>query len=74
MTKTVALYYLKKNMLIVSGFNVFPNEVEGVVGMHPKVSEYGAVGVDDPKGGQAIKVFVVKSDPGLTEAELAEHC
>lgn len=70
----VTLYDRKKDMLIVSGFNVFPNEVEGVVGMHPKVSECGVVGIDDPKRGQAIKVFVVKSDPSLSEAELVEHC
>ena len=70
----VTLYDRKKDMLIVSGFNVFPNEVEGVVGMHPKVSECGVVGVDDPKRGQAIKVFVVRSDDSLTEDELMAHC
>ncbi|MEC5209244.1 long-chain acyl-CoA synthetase [Psychrobacter sp. PL15] len=70
----VTLYDRKKDMLIVSGFNVFPNEVEGVVGMHPKVSECGVVGVDDLKRGQAIKVFVVKSDKSLTEDEIIEHC
>lgn len=70
----VTLYDRKKDMLIVSGFNVFPNEVEGVVGMHPKVSECGVVGLDCSKRGQAIKVFVVKSDDSLTEDELIEHC
>jgi len=70
----ITLYDRKKDMLIVSGFNVFPNEVEGVVGMHPKVAECAVVGVDDPKRGQAVKAFVVKSDPSLTEEELSEFC
>lgn len=70
----ITLYDRKKDMLIVSGFNVFPNEVEGVVGMHPKVAECAVVGVDDPKRGQAVKAFVVKSDPSLTEEELSNFC
>ncbi len=70
----VTLYDRKKDMLIVSGFNVFPNEVEAVVGMHPKVSECGVVGIDCPKRGQTIKVFVVKSDANLTEQDLIQHC
>jgi acyl-CoA synthetase (AMP-forming)/AMP-acid ligase II len=70
----ITLYDRKKDMLIVSGFNVFPNEVEGVVGMHPKVAECAVVGVDDPKRGQAVKAFVVKSDSSLTEEELSEFC
>ena len=70
----ITLYDRKKDMLIVSGFNVFPNEVEGVVGMHPKVAECAVVGVDDPKRGQAVKAFVVKSDPSLTQEELSDFC
>ena len=70
----ITLYDRKKDMLIVSGFNVFPNEVEGVVGMHPKVMECAVVGVDDPKRGQAVKAFVVRSDDSLTEEELSDFC
>ena len=70
----VTLYDRKKDMLIVSGFNVFPNEVEGVVGMHPKVTECAVVGIDDPKRGQAVKAFVVRSDNSLTEEELSDFC
>lgn len=70
----VTLYDRKKDMLIVSGFNVFPNEVEGVIGMHPKVSECAVVGVEDAKRGQAIKAFVVKADDSLAEEELMEFC
>jgi long-chain acyl-CoA synthetase len=64
----------KKDMIIVSGFNVYPNEVEGVVAMHPGVLECAAVGVPDAKSGEAVKVFVVRRDPSLTEAALAEYC
>ena len=70
----VTLHDRKKDMLIISGFNVFPNELEGVIGMHPKVSECGVVGVDCAQRGQAIKAFVVRSDKSLTENELIEHC
>ena len=58
-------------MIIVSGFNVYPNEVEGVVAMHPGVVECAAVGVPDEKSGEAVKVFVVRKDPALTEAAAA---
>jgi long-chain acyl-CoA synthetase len=64
----------KKDMIIVSGFNVFPNEVEAVVVMHPGVLECAAVGVPDAKSGEAVKVFVVRKDPALTEAGLMEFC
>jgi long-chain acyl-CoA synthetase len=60
----------KKDMILVSGFNVYPNEVEEVLSSHPKVLEVGAVGVEDEKSGEVVKVFVVKNDPSLTEAEL----
>ena len=62
----------KKDMILVSGFNVFPNEIEDVTAMHPKVLEVAAVGVPDPKSNEAVKVYVVRSDPSLTEKELRE--
>jgi long-chain acyl-CoA synthetase len=64
----------KKDMIIVSGFNVYPNEVEGVVAMHPGVVECAAIGVPDAKSGEAVKVFVVRKEPALTEAELMDFC
>jgi len=64
----------KKDMIIVSGFNVFPNEIEAVVVMHPGVLECAAVGVPDERSGEAVKLFVVRKDPALTETELMEYC
>ncbi len=64
----------KKDMILVSGFNVYPNEIEDVLAMHPKVLESAAVGVPDEKSGEVVKVFVVKKDASLTEAEIIEHC
>lgn len=64
----------KKDMILVSGFNVYPNEVEAVVAMHPGVLEVAAVGVPDEKSGEAVKIFVVKKDPGLTTEALLAHC
>jgi len=64
----------KKDMILVSGFNVYPNEIEDVVARHPGVSECAAVGVPDEKSGEAVKLYVVRRDPALTEAELMEHC
>ena len=64
----------KKDMIIVSGFNVYPNEVEDVVSSHPKVLECAAVGVPDEKSGEAVKVFLVPSAPDLAEEELREFC
>jgi long-chain acyl-CoA synthetase len=64
----------KKDMIIVSGFNVYPNEIEAVIAMHPGVTECAAVGVPDDKSGEAVKVFVVRKDPALTEAALMEFC
>ena len=60
----------KKDMILVSGFNVYPNEVEDVVAAHPGVLECAAVGVPDGHSGEAVKVFVVRKDPALTEAEI----
>lgn len=64
----------KKDMILVSGFNVFPNELENVISLCPGVVECAAIGVPDEKQGEAIKVFVVKNDPTLTEETVAGHC
>ena len=64
----------KKDMIIVSGFNVYPNEIEDVVALHPGVLEVGAVGVPDEKSGEVPKVVVVKKDPDLTSEAIIEHC
>jgi long-chain acyl-CoA synthetase len=64
----------KKDMILVSGFNVFPNEVEGVVALHPGVLECAAIGVPDEHSGEAIKVFVVRRDAALTERDVQEWC
>jgi len=64
----------KKDMIKVSGFNVFPNEIENVVMGHPKVLEIAAIGVPDDKSGEVIKIFVVKRDQTLTEKELLAYC
>ena len=64
----------KKDMILVSGFNVYPNEIEEIVSKHPGVLEVGAVGTPDAKTGEAIKVAVVKKDPNLTAEELIAHC
>lgn len=63
-----------KDMILVSGFNVYPNEIEDVVMMHPGVQEVAAVGKPDPTTGEAVKIYVVKRTPALTEAMLVEHC
>ena len=70
----VKLVDRKKDMIIVSGFNVYPNEVEEVVASCPGVLEVGAIGVPDARSGEAIKVFVVKQDPTLSAKDLIEHC
>jgi len=64
----------KKDMILVSGFNVYPNEIESVVAAHPGVLECGAVGVPDEKSGEAVKVVVVRKDPGLTKEAVTAHC
>ncbi|UIK06005.1 long-chain fatty acid--CoA ligase [Neorhizobium galegae] len=64
----------KKDMILVSGFNVYPNEVEEVVATHPGVLECAAIGVPDEHSGEAVKLFVVKKDPNLTEADVKAHC
>ena len=60
----------KKEMVLVSGFNVFPNEVEGALVHHPKISEVGVIGVLDEKSGEAVKAFIVKSDDSLSVDEV----
>lgn len=63
-----------KDMIIVSGLKVFPNEVENVMASYSKVLEVGVVGVPDPQCGEAVKVFIVKRDPALTEDEVLAYC
>ena len=64
----------KKDMILVSGFNVYPNEIEAVVAMHRGVLECAAVGVPDAKSGEAVKLFVVRKDPALTAESVLAHC
>lgn len=64
----------KKDMIIVSGFNVYPNEIEDVVALHPKVNEVVAIGLPSEKTGESIKVYVTKKDESLTRDELRNHC
>lgn len=64
----------KKDMILVSGFNVYPNEIEQVVSQHPGVLECAAIGVGDEKSGEAVKLFVVKSDPTLSEDDVSAYC
>ncbi|HXZ51624.1 MAG TPA: long-chain fatty acid--CoA ligase, partial [Burkholderiales bacterium] len=64
----------KKDMILVSGFNVYPNEVEQVVALHPGVLECAAIGVPDEHSGETVKLFVVKKDPALTVQDVLEHC
>jgi len=64
----------KKDMILVSGFNVYPNEIEDVVAKIPGVFEVAAVGVPDGQSGEAVKLFIVKRDPALTEADVLSFC
>jgi len=64
----------KKDMILVSGFNVYPNEIEGVVAAHPGVLECACVGVPDENSGEAVKLFVVRKDPQLTKQQLMDYC
>jgi len=71
------LFYIvdrKKDMILVSGFNVYPNEIEDVVARHPGVLEVAAIGVPDEHSGEVVKLFVVKKDPALNEAALKQYC
>ncbi len=64
----------KKDMILVSGFNVYPNELEDVICSHEKVLEAAAIGVPDEKSGEVVKIFVVKKDESLTQDELMKYC
>jgi long-chain acyl-CoA synthetase len=64
----------KKDMILVSGFNVYPNEVEDVITQMPGVLECAAVGIADAKAGEAVKVVIVKKDPSVTEASVRTYC
>jgi long-chain acyl-CoA synthetase len=64
----------KKDMILVSGFNVYPNEIEDVVASHPEVLECAAVGIQDDNSGEAVKLFVVKKTATLTHEHLISHC
>jgi long-chain acyl-CoA synthetase len=61
-------------MILVSGFNVYPNEIEQVIATHPGVLECAVVGVPDEKSGEAVKVFVVRKDPALTAEQVLDFC
>jgi long-chain acyl-CoA synthetase len=64
----------KKDMILVSGFNVYPNEIEDVIAMHPDVREVAAIGIPDAAQGERVKVFVVRRNPSLTEEQVIAHC
>ncbi|HET8870887.1 MAG TPA: AMP-binding protein, partial [Aquabacterium sp.] len=64
----------KKDMILVSGFNVYPNEIEDVIALHPDVKEVAAIGVPDPVAGERVKVIIVPRNPGLTKESVLEHC
>ena len=64
----------KKDMILVSGFNVYPNEIEEVIVSHPGVLECAVIGVPDEKSGEAVKAFVVKKDPNLTAEDVVKFC
>lgn len=64
----------KKDMILVSGFNVYPNEVEDTIALYPKVMEVAAIGIEDAKSGEAVKVFIVKKDDSLTIDEIKKYC
>jgi len=64
----------KKDMIVVSGFKVFPNQIEDAVALHPGVAEVAAIGARDDKSGEVVKIVVVRVDPALTEQALLEHC
>jgi long-chain acyl-CoA synthetase len=64
----------KKDMVLVSGFNVYPNEVEDVIASHPGVLECAVIGVPDPKTTEAVKAFVVKKDPNVTAEDIIKFC
>ena len=64
----------KKDMILVSGFNVYPNEIEEVIAGHPGVLECAVIGVEDARSGEAVKAFVVKKDPTVTAEDIVKYC
>ncbi|WP_416886811.1 AMP-binding enzyme, partial [Marinospirillum sp.] len=64
----------KKDMINISGFNVYPNEIEGEIASHPDVLEVAAVGVPDEKSGEVVKAFIVSRNPSLTEQDIRDWC
>jgi long-chain acyl-CoA synthetase len=64
----------KKDMIVVSGFKVYPNQIEDVVALHPGVAEVAAIGVPDERTGEIVKIIVVRQDATLTEQALLDHC
>jgi long-chain acyl-CoA synthetase len=64
----------KKDMILVSGFNVYPNEIEEVIASHPGVLECAVIGVEDARSGEAVKAFIVKKDPNLTAEDIIKYC
>ncbi len=64
----------KKDMILVSGFNVFPNELEDIIVLHPKVAEAAVVGIQDDKSGEVVKAFIVKKEKSLTKEEIIQYC
>ena len=64
----------KKDMILVSGFNVYPNEIEEVIASHPGVLECAVIGVEDSRSGEAVKAFIVKKDPNLTAEDIIKFC
>ena len=64
----------KKDMILVSGFNVYPNEIENVVSMHPDIIETACIGLPNKRTGESVKIYVVKSNPSLTENEVLKYC
>jgi long-chain acyl-CoA synthetase len=70
----LAIVDRKKDMILVSGFNVYPNEVEAVIAEHPGVKDVAVIGVRDELGGEAVHAYVVRKDPALTEDEVRQHC
>jgi long-chain acyl-CoA synthetase len=64
----------KKDLILVSGFNVYPNEIEDVIARHDGVLEAAVIGVDHPKTGEQVQAYIVRRDPLLTEDQIREHC
>ena len=63
-----------KDMILVSGFNVYPNEIEEVVAAHPAVENCAAIGIPDAKSGEAVKLFIISTDKNLTADDIKAHC